>query len=644
MRKDCLDHFVLMARMMLLHFFDSRETTLPQSWNALCGKMFAVGLISILSIFLCLEGKAQESNSETEQPVPQELRIGYSSSMDPNVYIDLVTPLIDALQQKFPTTLVRTQELASGEMTSQEISKMDFLLLSGAEARIFDETTFFPVATWQSAGSKEINQSIGSVFVVKADSPIQQLVDMKGKSVAATDSQSFEGWLIAMNAIAKAGFQWENFFSTKTFTHWQYPDVLTLVEVGMTDVGILPTCTLERAIAQGALLPNILRVVNDQTELGKDKCQRSTELFPGMQLVALPHVSPDVVKNVMLSLFSMPNQEGGAKWLPNNDTSRVMQLMENLHIGPYAYLKEFSLRALWKRYQSWVMLALAVVVFLVLDILRVNHIVKRRTEELEEESQARQRASAALEVSQNRLALLERASMVSQLSTMIAHDIKQPLTIVVNYVNGLKLLLDQGKVDVPLFSRTMGQVVKEAYRASDIIERVREVNRRDWATRSWLDLVALVGRVLEYAKLPLEKISLPDEAWVVGNALEIELVVLNLLRNAKVAANSPGGGGNVQLRLEKDEREIRLAVIDDGPPITDAVFSQLGKVTRSSKPDGMGYGLAIASSIMEAHRGHIVFDRQNPQGLIAQSVFPLIEEQTSQKLRDSSQNASEGAR
>lgn len=265
-------------------------------------------------------------------------------------------------------------------------------------------------------------------------------------------------------------------------------------------------------------------------------------------------------------------------------------------------------------------------------------------EELEEESQARQRASAALEVSQNRLALLERASMVSQLSTMIAHDIKQPLTIVVNYVNGLKLLLDQGKVDVPLFSRTMGQVVKEAYRASDIIERVREVNRRDWATRSWLDLVALVGRVLEYAKLPLEKISLPDEAWVVGNALEIELVVLNLLRNAKVAANSPYGGGNVQLRLEKDEREIRLAVIDDGPPITDAVFSQLGKVTRSSKPDGMGYGLAIASSIMEAHRGHIVFDRQNPQGLIAQLVFPLIEEQTSQKLRDSSQNASEGAR
>ena len=170
------------------------------------------------------------------------------------------------------------------------------------------------------------------------------------------------------------------------------------------------------------------------------------------------------------------------------------------------------------------------------------------------------------------------------------------------------------------------------------------MNRRDWATRSWLDLVALVGRVLEYAKLPLEKISLPDEAWVVGNALEIELVVLNLLRNAKVAANSPGGGGNVQLRLEKDEREIRLAVIDDGPPITDAVFSQLGKVTRSSKPDGMGYGLAIASSIMEAHRGHIVFDRQNPQGLIAQLVFPLIKEQTSQKLRDSSQNASEGAR
>ena len=107
-----------------------------------------------------------------------------------------------------------------------------------------------------------------------------------------------------------------------------------------------------------------------------------------------------------------------------------------------------------------------------------------------------------------------------------------------------------------------------------------------------------------------------------------------------MAANSPGGGRNVQLKLEKDDREIWLTVIDDGPPISDAVFSQLGKVTRSSKPDGMGYGLAIASSIMEAHRGHMVFARQKPQGLIAQLVFPLAEERESPSP---SQNTSEGA-
>lgn len=584
------------------------------------------GSVAIAAPVVSTTSTAPTAPLTSSSSVPTELRIGYANTMDPSVYIDIISPLVDALKSHFPHTTIRTSELSLDDMDEQSLTRMDFLLLSGAEARMLGEVTPFPVATWRSGESHEINRSVGSVFVVKADSPIHTLAQMRGRRVVANDEHSFEGWLIAMDALVEVGYHWEDFFGAKTFTHWQYPDVITLLEADLADVGVLPTCALERAMAQGALLPGSLRVVADKTEKGRDVCQRSTELFPGMQLVAMPQVSPEVVKTVMLAAFSLPAQADGGVWLPNNDTSRVDQLLENLRIGPYAYLKTFSLRALWERYRVWILLALAAVALLLIDVVRVNRIVKRRTAELEAESQARHAAAQALEASQHRLDLLERASVVSQLSAMIAHDIKQPLTVLVNYLNGLALLLKQGRVDVPLFTRTIDRVVGEAYRVSDIIERVRQVNRREWAQKSAIDLVAVVQRVLDYAKLPPEAVTLPEKAMILGNALEIELVVINLVRNARAAAKSPGGTGEVTLTLALEATQAVLTVNDTGPRVSDEVFASLGQVTRSSKPDGMGYGLAIATSIAEAHAGHLTFARREPQGLSVQLVLPLFHE------------------
>ena len=259
-----------------------------------------------------------------------------------------------------------------------------------------------------------------------------------------------------------------------------------------------------------------------------------------------------------------------------------------------------------------------------LDVVRINRIVKKKTAQLEAESEARQEANRALEASQHRLDLLERASMVSQLSAMIAHDLKQPLTIIVNYLNGLVLFLEQGNENRELLKGTLRKVVGEAYRLSDIIERVRQVNRRDWAAREKLNLREVLGRVLEYAQLDAERMGLSEEVFVMGNALEIELAVLNIVRNAKSAVKVLGREGAVRVSLTSDGDFARIKVEDNGPAISDAVFQNLGRVTRSSKPDGMGYGLAIAHSIVEAHQGHLNFSRLEPQGLSVEIVLPVL--------------------
>lgn len=550
------------------------------------------------------------------------IQIGYATSLDPALYIEAMVPLVQKIQETIPGVEVHTRELNFSGRTP-DLANVDFLLISGAETRMVGTDNPLVLATLGKSGADR-SQSVGSVFVVNSSSAYRTLSDLRGRRVAANDANSFDGWIIAMNELAEEGFEWKNFFAQTYYTHWQFPDVLTLLSAGQVEVGILPTCALEKALAQGALQPGAVRVIHEKT-LAPDECRRSTELFPGIQLVAMPHVPAGRVKAVLQAAYAIPAQPDGVEWLPNTDTAGIDRLLENLHLGPFAYLDRLSWQTIWTRYRFWILLGLGVIAFLMLDVVRINRIVKKKTAQLEAESEARQEANRALEASQHRLDLLERASMVSQLSAMIAHDLKQPLTIIVNYLNGLVLFLEQGNENRELLKGTLRKVVGEAYRLSDIIERVRQVNRRDWAAREKLNLREVLGRVLEYAQLDAERMGLSEEVFVMGNALEIELAVLNIVRNAKSAVKVLGREGAVRVSLTSDGDFARIKVEDNGPAISDAVFQNLGRVTRSSKPDGMGYGLAIAHSIVEAHQGHLNFSRLEPQGLSVEIVLPVLD-------------------
>ncbi len=572
---------------------------------------------------------APTPNADTVRALPSQptITIGYAASLEPAFYIDVMVPLIEKLKRTFPNASVKSRELNLSEGISPErVANIDLLLLSGAEARMVSSPAPLSMATLTSGAHADVNHTAGSVFITAADSTIKTIRDMRGKRAAANDAQSFDGWLIAMNELVLAHQEPQGFFKSVTYTHWQYPDVITLVLAGVVDVGILPTCSLEKAAQLGALPSDSIRVVGERTEPG-ERCRRSTPLFPGIQLLALPHVDPAIVKRVMTAVMTLPPMTDGSEWLPNNNTAAVDELLKNLHLGPFAYLETWSWPALWERFRFWILTGSALIVLLVVDLFRVNRIVKRRTAALLAESAARLAADRALETSQRRLDLLERASAVSQLSAMIAHDLKQPLTIIVNYLNGLALLIREGRGERQMLSTTIEAVLAEAYRLSDIIERVRALNRREWAPRERIDLRVLLSRVLDVAKLPISLKSTHTSSLIVlGNALELELVIINLLRNANTAAKSAQEGGAVTVTLTAHGQDAVLFVDDNGPPISNEVFESLGQITRSSKPDGMGYGLAIAHSIVEAHGGHLSFERLTPQGLRVTVVLPLATE------------------
>lgn len=168
---------------------------------------------------------------------------------------------------------------------------------------------------------------------------------------------------------------------------------------------------------------------------------------------------------------------------------------------------------------------------------RVNRLLQKRKLAIKAEERPRSHAAEALRESREKLALVERAGMTSHLAAMFAHEIKQPLTSIVNYLTGIRLMMKLCHFDEAKWSEVLSAAEQETHRAACIIERVRDVLRKDAPDMRPVNVKNLVneavkhaGRVLGYADL---RINLPDDdVHVSGEVLELELVLVNFLNNA----------------------------------------------------------------------------------------------------------------
>lgn len=318
-------------------------------------------------------------------------------------------------------------------------------------------------------------------------------------------------------------------------------------------------------------------------------------------------------------------------WLSNTRMQGVEALLVRLKIGPYAYLRDNSITAFALRWRNELAVMGLVLLLLLVHHWRINRLLKRRTAELRAEESARGAAAEALRASQENLALVERAGMASQLAAMFAHEIKQPLTSIANYLTGIRLMMKMGNFDVPKWTEALSAAEHETHRAADIIERVRTVLRKETPGFEPVDVRGLVGEALKHAGHLSEVVDVktvfPDEEVLVkGDALELELVVVNFLKNAVRAVADLPSRSSIVVEVFCQNEIVEVSVLDEGPAVSDEVFGALGKLTKSVSKEGLGFGLFIASSIAEMHRGHLAFARRTPQGLKASLVLPRLRE------------------
>lgn len=586
-------------------------------------------LTGLLAAGLARAEAGAPSPETTKVSAVTDVTVGIVDTFNPRFFIDTYTPLIERLKARYPQYRFTTVEFPRGEpIDSTRLGANGFVILSSGDAVRESDLDLQQIATRRRADRKEADRSVGAVFLVRAGSTLKTLADLKGRSVATTDPNAFEGSAVPKGELAEQGEDPDEFFGEIVYTEWNYPDVLQMVTLGMTDVGILSTCEWEDAVAAGVVGAHELRIVNDRTAPG-DRCRRSTALYPDLMLAALPTASPEVVRDITIAVLTQPVDEGGYDWISNTNLTDVRNLYRTLREGPYAYLRDWSAAGLWRRFHTEIALGVFALLLVAVHIVRVNLLVRRRTRELQQASAAREKAAEALRESRAQLERLERGATVTQLSAMFAHEVKQPVTNAANYLNALLLMKERGLRDESREESAFRRALSEVYRAADILDRVRAALKRERTKFERFDLARLPERAIRHSRakkagIPVECVGLETPAVVLGDAMELELVLVNLLNNAVDAlTQAKTVDPRIRVSLLREGDVALLMVEDNGPGVSPERLAKLGKPLLSEKPEGLGFGLAIAASLAEAHGGRLRFETVEPSGLAVTLSVPL---------------------
>lgn len=594
-------------------------------------KIFAFSGVLLSVIGTALSAEAMPADT---RPV---VRIGLVDTFSPNFYIDTYAATIQYLKKRLPQYRFESVEFANDSaLTRADAQGLDFLLSSAGTFGVRSkELGMEHIVMRKRSDVKNASRSVASVFVVRADNEqIRTLKDMRLKRAAATNPSSFDGWLIALDEIAQAGFSPERFFASVQFTEYNYPDVISRVLVGQADVGILTRCELEKLEQQGLVDSQSVKVINAKND-ALEACRRSSDLYPAEVIAVFPHTDAQLAKAVTITLLQMPSHdqnEVGWEWVTVNDLVNVSGLLERLSLGSFSYQRDYTLQALAARYYREIILILALIAATIFHILRVDSLVMQRTRELVRTIDEKEALVERMKRTQQYLQILERNTIVSQLSSLFAHEMKQPVTNIINYAAGLKMLHQSGRENAQAVEHALGAINDQAHRMAQIVDRVRAYAKHEPLAKSDCVLADIVNTMLENFRLAQKSVSsievdVSESIRVKAEPVALELLLLNLVKNAERAvANMPKP--RVFIAAEIDARQVRLTVSDNGPRVPDDLFVQLERIGGVQSAQGLGMGLAIAKGIAENHNGHLEFSRSQGGGLAVTLVMTLSNDET----------------
>jgi two-component system sensor kinase FixL len=233
----------------------------------------------------------------------------------------------------------------------------------------------------------------------------------------------------------------------------------------------------------------------------------------------------------------------------------------------------------------------------------------------------RQKTETRLQELQSELVHISRLTAMGEMASTLAHELDQPLSAIANYLKGSRRLLEQATDDrSPILRDALDKAAEQAIRAGQIIRRLRDFVSHGESERQVENVPKLIEEASALALVGAKELGVrvrmqfhPDADLVLVDRVQIQQVLLNLIRNAIDAmVDAPTRELLIATRLVDDDM-VEVSVADTGPGIAPEVAGQLFQPFITTKRQGMGVGLSISRTIVDAHGGKIWVE-SNPGG------------------------------
>jgi two-component system sensor kinase FixL len=243
----------------------------------------------------------------------------------------------------------------------------------------------------------------------------------------------------------------------------------------------------------------------------------------------------------------------------------------------------------------------------------------------------RKLAELEAQIHRNEAAHLLRVASLGQLSSALAHELKQPLTAILSNTHAAQLLLTRDKVDMEELRDILGDIVADDKRAAAVIDRLHALIKRGDSRPEPLEANQLIRDVLELMNHELTGRSVrivtdlsSEDLPICGDRVQIQQVLLNLILNAVDSmAQQMQNERTLTLRSYRtaDDR-VQICVTDTGHGISPGDEEAIFESYYTTKPEGLGLGLSLSRSIMTAHGGQLRAENHGAKGATFHCTFP----------------------
>jgi two-component system sensor kinase FixL len=242
------------------------------------------------------------------------------------------------------------------------------------------------------------------------------------------------------------------------------------------------------------------------------------------------------------------------------------------------------------------------------------------------------RVESELQATQVKLAHIARLSTMGEMASGLSHEINQPLTAIATYAQALEnILRGEEAPDRDEIQDVLRQISSQALRAGEVIRRLRTMIKSHEPVFKTLDCKELLSDVVALADIDarLHRVELRtdtdcDDARIRGDAVQLQQVLINLVRNSMDALEDlPPERRTITISLSASDEVAEFRVIDRGNGVPAEALEKMFSPFYTTKPQGTGLGLAISRSIIEAHRGRLRYEGTPGGGATFSFTIPL---------------------